>query len=172
MPSKVTICQGLIDRWQRMFGLHGATAAWQGRRRANREMRWCSLYWQGNEKRYFFSFSKDLFALDSPTVLCHTLVFLLWVKNQSPNGHHITRITKGYSPFCFLQSQVYAKLHQKKAKWEFSRFTVSRLRSVSVIIMKFHAKSYVESLRVKTSPVSTHPSRELTPVKSGVSYCH
>lgn len=67
----------------------------------------------------FFSFSNDSLPLQPATVLGHALVFLLWVADQSPNGRHITPIAKGCSPFCFLQSKVHAKLHQKKAKWGF-----------------------------------------------------
>lgn len=78
----------------------------------------------------------------------HSLVFLLWVKNQSPNGHCVTHIAKGCSSFCFSQSQVHAKLHQKKAKWGFlGHYTVSRLRNVSNIIMKYHAINLEDSLR-------------------------
>lgn len=89
-------------------------------------------------EKIFFPFSNGWFPPHSSSILSHTLVFLLWVKNQSPNGHHFTHIAKGCSAFSFLQPQVHAKLHRKKAKWGFlGHYTVSRLRNVSIILMKF-----------------------------------
>lgn len=70
-------------------------------------------------EKIFLSFSNDSGRLHSPPSKSRGLVFLLRVKDSSLNGHHITHIGKDCSPFCFLQSKVHAKLHQKKVKWGF-----------------------------------------------------
>lgn len=169
MPRKVTVSQNLIDKWQQMFSLSdGRGHAWGRGERTTHEIMQFVLMWK--QKRIFF-----LMILPSPpfqqsppfpTIPSHSLVFLLWVKNQSPNGHCITHIAKGCSSFCFSQSQVHAKLHQKKAKWGFlGHYTVSRLRNVSNIIMKYHTINLEDSLRpsffkflCKTYCISTKPN--------------
>lgn len=92
MPTKVTVCQTVIDRWQRMFGLGGGTGA----RRGRRDHRWDNALCIDKEtEKISFSFSN---GSSQPSWATRSSSFPR-VANQSPNGRHIAHIAKGCSPF-------------------------------------------------------------------------
>lgn len=100
MPSKVTVCQGLIDRWQQMFGLHGGMGEGEGVRDGGGggqgKHKWDNAVCIDRETENIYFFLRGALFIHAPVVL-------LCVPNQSPNGRHITATAKGCCPsFLFL----------------------------------------------------------------------